>query len=99
MSLSEDEHSAWRELERSLTAGPGTVLPDDPLTLTVPAAAWHVLLPRLIAAVGVLALLAGLAIGVPLFVIAGIVVLCFCPSRRRRRARDRHSFSSGAVMP
>lgn len=97
MSLSEDEHSAWRELERSLTAGAGTVLLDDPWALTVPAAAWHVLLPRLVAAAGVLVLLAGLIVGVPLFVIAGTVVLCFCPSRRRARAR--HLSSSATFLP
>ncbi|MFJ6003741.1 hypothetical protein [Arthrobacter sp. NPDC092385] len=97
MPLSEDERLAWRDLEQSLTAEPGTVTLQDPWTLTVPAVAWHLFLPRLIAAVGVFVLLTGLIVGVPLFVIAGIVVLCPYPSRRR--ARDRHSSSPGAGLP
>jgi Flp pilus assembly protein TadB len=97
MSLSEDERHAWRELEQSLTAGPGTVLLQDPWTLTVPTAAWHLFLPRLVAAVGASVLLAGLIVGVPLFVIAGIIVLCPYPSRRR--ARDRHLSRTGADLP
>lgn len=99
MSLSDDERHAWRELEQSLTTEPGTVPLQDPWTLTVPTAALHLFLPRLVAAVGAFVLLAGLIVGVPLFVIAGIVVLYPYPSRRHARARDRLPSTTGTGLP
>lgn len=91
MSLSEGELHAWRRFEASLHKEfpdtPDQLQLEDPWTLTVSTVACRALMPKLILVIGVTVILAGVLIGVPLFVIAGIGVLCFRAGRTHRRVR------------
>lgn len=89
MSLTEDERRAWGELERLLMDDfPRAPDPSwsQPWTLPVRSASRRTFLPGVLLVVGIVILVTGVLTGVPLFVIAGVVVLGLHIGRIHRRA-------------
>lgn len=87
MPLSEEERRAWAQLECSLVDGvsrDSTPLVQDPWTLTVPSETYRYLMPRLVVVVGIVVVLIGVLLGVPLVVMTGLAVLGICCARARR---------------